>query len=469
MKTWAQAVAAGLLAIAGALAAAWPASAHPMPHSVVALSVADSHVTAAIELPLTDLTLAMGSDPLGRDGVLEAAEADQVADYLAGHLAVTSPNGAAWADEITGIEASQAEQSDTGVYQELVAQVVLTPPDGESTRAFTLDYDAIIHQVITHRILVVVDSDWFGGNVEQTTEVGVIRVDSATGSIAPLKVELGSGSAWAGFAAMFGLGASHILEGTDHLLFLLVLLLPAPLLASRRRWAEPAPVRQAFRRILGITIAFTIGHSATLAMASLTRVEIPAAPVEALIAGSILVGALHALKPIFPGREALIAGTFGLVHGTAFSFTLAELHLDAGQLLLSLLGFNLGIEAMQLAVVALVLPALVLASQSRGYATLRVAGATLTAIAAIGWMLDRLGLANPIARLADGIVGYQSIVLAALWVCGLLLWTHSRRKPAADPLAVAVGGDQPDGEPVIADPVGAVTASAARTSPPPSR
>ncbi|MFT4229341.1 MAG: HupE/UreJ family protein [Microbacterium sp.] len=431
MKTWVKALAVGVLATAGALAATAPASAHPMPHSVVSLRVGETHVTAAVELPLDDLTLAVGADPLGGDGVLDAAEADAVAAYLADHLAVSSPDGATWATEITDVQASEAEQTDTGAYQELVAEAVLTPPAGESTRAFTLDDDAIIHQVITHRILVVVDSDWLGGTVEHTTEVGVIRVDSATGTIAPLEVDLGAGSAWAGYCAMFGLGASHILEGTDHLLFLLVLLLPAPLLARRRRWAGPAPVRQAFRRILAITIAFTIGHSATLAIASLTRLEIPAAPVEALIAVSILVGALHALRPLFPGREALVAGAFGLIHGTAFSFTLAELRLDTGQLVLSLLGFNLGIEAMQLGVVALVLPALVLASRSRRYAILRIAGATLTAIAAIGWMLDRLGLANPIAQLADGIIGYQGLVLAAIWICGLALWADSRREAAA--------------------------------------
>ncbi|MFT4052200.1 MAG: HupE/UreJ family protein [Microbacterium sp.] len=448
MRTWAKAVTAGLLAAAGVLAVAAPASAHPMPHSVVALTVSETRVTASIELPLDDLTLAMGADPLGGDSVLDSAEADAVAAYLADHLTVSSPDRAAWVTEVTDVEASEAEQTDTGVYQELVAQAVLTPPAGASTRAFTLDDDAIIHQVITHRILVVVDSDWLSGdlgeNTEGTTEVGVIRVDSATGTIAPLEVDLGAGSAWAGFSAMFGLGASHILEGTDHLLFLLVLLLPAPLVASRRprAWTGPAPVRQAFRRILAITIAFTIGHSATLAIASLTRLEIATAPVEALIAMSILVGAVHALKPIFPGREALVAGVFGLVHGTAFSFTLAELHLDTGQLLLSLLGFNLGIEAMQLGVVALVLPALVLASRSTRYAILRIVGASVTAIAAIGWMLDRIGLANPIAQLADGIVGYQGIVLVAIWICSVILWADSRREAAVEQLTPA-GADQP--------------------------
>lgn len=84
-----------------------------------------------------------------------------------------------------------------------------------------------------------------------------------------------------------------------------------------------------------------LGHSVTLAVAALARLDLPAAPVESLIAASILIGAGHALRPLFPGREALIAAGFGLIHGMAFSFTLAELHLDTGQLVLSLLGFNL--------------------------------------------------------------------------------------------------------------------------------
>ncbi|MEA5117401.1 MAG: HupE/UreJ family protein [Propionicimonas sp.] len=413
---------AGLIALGMPLLVAPTAQAHPMPHSVIALRVGDDRATARLELPLDDLTLAMGVNPLGDDEALSESEVGQVADYLGGHFDVTSPDGAGWTTTILGVEAGAAEQTDTGRYQELVVEAVLAPPVGESTRAFTVAYDAIIHQVVTHRILVTVESDWAGGQVDQTRELGVIRIDTGTGRIAPLVVDLGEGSSWTGFTAMAGLGMSHILEGTDHLLFLLVLLLPAPLLARRGRWRRPAPLRQTLRRILAITIAFTLGHSATLAIASLARLQLPTGPIEALIALSILIGAVHALRPLFPGREALIAAGFGLIHGLAFSFTLAELDLTTGQLVLSLLGFNLGIELMQLIVVALVLPPLILASRTAAFSGFRILAAGLTGVAALGWMVDRLGAPNPVAEAADAIVAYQVAVLVAIWVFGLACW-----------------------------------------------
>ena len=106
------------------------------------------------------------------------------------------------------------------------------------------------------------------------------------------------------FSSLFALGVRHIAEGTDHLLFLLTLLLPAPLLFAGSRWGAPVGVRQSLRRILGIVTAFTIGHSLTLTFAALGAVRIPARPVEVLVAASIFVSAIHALRPIVPRQRS---------------------------------------------------------------------------------------------------------------------------------------------------------------------
>jgi HupE / UreJ protein len=106
-----------------------------------------------------------------------------------------------------------------------------------------------------------------------------------------------------GFASIFRLGMRHIAEGTDHLLFLLVLLLPAPLIVSGSRWAGFSGARSSVLRILSIVTAFTIGHSITLAFAAFGIVRVPSRPIEVLIAVSILVSAIHALRPIFPGQR----------------------------------------------------------------------------------------------------------------------------------------------------------------------
>src|SRR5262249_38056686 len=153
---------------------------------------------------------------------------------------------------------------------------------------------------------------------------------------------------FAGVPNMFRLGMRHIAEGTDHLLFLIALLLPAPLVAVRGRWAAFGSIRHSLIQIVRVVSAFTIGHSITLALGASGIVALPSRAVEVLIAFSILVSSLHALRPIFPGREPMIAASFGLIHGLAFATTLQHLGVGAWQRVASILGFNLGIETMQL-------------------------------------------------------------------------------------------------------------------------
>lgn len=369
------------------------ASAHPMPHSIVALDLGADSVTANLRIPVGDLSIASGIDLTGddADSALAGHRADLVA-YLTEHLRPVSADGSAWTVAVGNLALSQAEQTGSGLYREITGRAVLTPPGGKSLQKFVFHLDPVIHQVATHTILVTIR-----GAGDEVTEIGTVSIDSRTMTVAPMDVDLENQSSWVGFVAMARLGGHHLLEGPDHLLFLLVLLLPAPILATAGRWSGPTAPRTALARIARITVAFTLGHSAALAISALTRLVIPAQPVEALIAVSILIGAAHAVRPLFPGREALVACGFGLVHGMAFGFTLARMNLATGELALGLLGFNLGIEAMQLLVVALVLPSLIVLSRSPWYRPVRTTGAAIAGLAATGWLLDRLGLANAVA------------------------------------------------------------------------
>jgi hypothetical protein len=216
---------------------------------------------------------------------------------------------------------------------------------------------------------------------------------------------------------MFRLGARHIAEGTDHLLFLLALILPAPLIAAGGRWGGYAGGKTALRRIVKVVTAFTLGHSITLVIGALGWARLPDAVVESAIALSILVSAVHALVPIFRGREVYIAGGFGLVHGLAFASTLTGLGLDPWALASSVLGFNLGIEAFQLLVILAAMPWLVLLARSRAYGPFRIAGATLTGIAAAAWFAERaVGWDNPIAPVVEGVASHAPWLLAGLAV-----------------------------------------------------
>ena len=216
-----------------------------------------------------------------------------------------------------------------------------------------------------------------------------------------------------GFASIFRLGMRHIAEGTDHLLFLLTLLLPAPLLALGWRWVGFAGARHSLWQILRVVTAFTIGHSITLAIAALGLVRVPTRPIEVLIAISILVSAIHALRPLFPGREALIAAFFGLIHGLAFAATLEELGLGRWERVAGILAFNLGIETMQLMVVAAIMPSLVLLSRLPSYSVLRIGGALCAGGASVGWIVERLVHVNySVDVLLNGLAHH------AVWITG---------------------------------------------------
>ncbi len=150
--------------------------------------------------------------------------------------------------------------------------------------------------------------------------------------------------------SFFVLGIHHILSGYDHLLFLLGLLLPGGGLLSLTK----------------IITAFTIAHSLTLSLAVLQVVTLPDRLVEAVIALSI---AFVAAENLFLNptvlRRWLVSFCFGLVHGFGFSSALRELGLPAHGLLLSLFGFNVGVEVGQALVVAAWLPCLLLLRRTR--------------------------------------------------------------------------------------------------------
>jgi hypothetical protein len=429
-------------AVTAMLALASPASAHVVPTSTIQLDVTTSVVTATVSIPLSDVAAASGIDLGDGSQASVNAAADAVEAYLLGDFTPTSDDGEAWSVTEGGLAVSTVgDAATTGRYQQLETTFTLTPPTGttvtDEERSFNLGYTAVVDHVATHVVNVVVRSDSTSDDFDGAYELGAIKRSSVTNTVEPLHVDLGPGNQQRAFLSMLTLGMQHIREGTDHQLFLLTLLLPAPLLARRRRWSGPVPARQALRRIATITMAFTLGHSVTLALGAL-GVPVPQGLVEALIAVSILVAAIHAIRPVFPGREAAVAAGFGLVHGLAFSEALRALDLTGTNLVLALLGFNVGIEIMQLVIVALVLPPLILLARTTRYQVLRTVVAALTAVAALGWLGARLGTPNPVADAADRIGTIGPYAVLALWLVALLSTRH--RSSVSDDPAGQLGG-----------------------------
>ncbi|WP_080059162.1 HupE/UreJ family protein [Spirosoma aerolatum] len=409
------------------------ATAHPMPNSVVLLNVHVNRIDAELQIPLVELQSAWGHAVNDSSVGLVERLGPQLRDYLKSHIRPQSPDGRFWSVSVGELTAHESQNPITGVYRELTAQVQLVPPAGSDVRQFTFQYDAVLHQVMTHKILVSVRQDWECGQLAETepVQVGEISLDIVNNRILPLPVNLASGSFWTGFMAMIKLGTQHIAEGTDHLLFLLVLLLPAPLVVVGQRWGQFGGVRYSLKRLLLIVTAFTIGHSITLLAGSIGWVRLASQPVEILIVVSILVSAIHAVRPVFFGREAWVAAGFGLVHGLAFASTLANLQLDAGPMALSILGFNLGIELMQLTIILVVIPWLMLLSRTPVYTVVRRSGAFLSGIAALGWLAERIsGQPNLLTEAIEVIASYAPYGLIILALLSLYLtWRARPAKP----------------------------------------
>ncbi len=302
----------------------------------------------------------------------------------------------------------------------IIVDFDLGPVDPADLQAFTLEDDVITDTLPSHAVLVSVRSDWNTSTFANDPNLlGILN-----GIDRRLMVTRAQASWWKGFLTIFHLGTRHIAEGTDHILFLLALLLPAPLLVRDRRWGGFAGVKHGVTQILRVVTAFTIGHSITLALASTGVVHVSSKPIETLIAVSILVSAAHAIRPLFPGREGIVAGCFGFVHGLAFATTLAELGLRGRELAFSIVSFNLGIEAMQLLIILMVMPSLMLLSTTRLYPTFRRSGGILASLAASGWVIERtFNLHLGVDRVIDLLAAHALLLAAALFVLSLISYT----------------------------------------------
>jgi hypothetical protein len=185
-------------------------------------------------------------------------------------------------------------------------------------------------------------------------------------------------------------GIWHIFIGLDHILFLLTLMLPAVLVYRQRRWRSVDKLRPAIIEILKIVTAFSLAHSLTLSLAVLEVVTLPARWIESAIAISVLLAALNNLYPLFPGSRWRLAFGFGLVHGFGFANVLLNLELSPTTLALSLVGFNLGVELGQVAIVVLVFPLAYVLRDTRLYRGWVLQGGSLgAATLACVWLLER--------------------------------------------------------------------------------
>lgn len=238
------------------------------------------------------------------------------------------------------------------------------------------------------------------------THRGLLRVEAA-GRAQPVVLSLDPSAgpvslAWPGSqgdadaatrpdGSFFRDGIHHILIGYDHILFLICLLLPAVLRRRGGGWEPVLAWREAVWPMLGIVTMFTIAHSITLALAGLKIVTISPRIIEPGIAITIMLAAIDNIHPVLRGRRKLFSFLFGLIHGFGFAGALAELELPLRDFVIALLQFNLGVEAGQLMVVAVVLVVLLALRNWQRYPVLVLrGGSALAVLVAAIWLGERV-------------------------------------------------------------------------------
>jgi hypothetical protein len=194
------------------------------------------------------------------------------------------------------------------------------------------------------------------------------------------------------FGQFLALGVSHILLGYDHLLFIAVLMIYSPFRReSSGAWTPLDSFGQSMWEAVKILTAFTLAHATALALALLGFVDAPARYVDPAVAMTIMLAAIDNLRSILPRARTIVAFGFGLVHGLAFATALTPMRLSTAGLLLSLAGFNFGVELGQLLFALLLIPIVFVVRRKRIYLVLLAPALTMMAFAlALLWFVNRL-------------------------------------------------------------------------------
>ena len=205
-----------------------------------------------------------------------------------------------------------------------------------------------------------------------------------------ITIKLEQASLFESFVNFLKEGIWHIWIGFDHILFLLMLLIPSVIYYHGKEIKPQNSLKTTLIKVLKIVTAFTIAHSITLALSVLNIVTTNSQFVEIVIALSVLFTALNNLFSFMKTKIWLLAFGFGLIHGFGFANVLKEITLNSRELVNSLLGFNLGVEIGQLAILIVVVPLLFLIRNTKFYRYIILYGlSAMTAIISILWVCER--------------------------------------------------------------------------------
>ena len=326
--------------------AASTAWAHSSSTSYLILSEREGASVLRTDLHLRDIDVVFDLDA-DRDGQVVwsevAARSPEVLAWLAQGVRLGSEASAC---ALNPIDTQASERAD-GVYLSVEWRVNCPPELDPRGQGLTLAYTLLFDRDNLHRALLRID--W--PQVQSSAILSPERPRTVLPASNPSATEV--------LGRYIVEGVWHIWIGIDHILFLLSLLVLAPLTPARRwvtHWLAEPRLRPAFMEVLAVVTAFTVAHSITLSLSVLRWVEPPASFIEPVIAISVVLAAINNLLGWWSVRRWRLAFVFGLIHGFGFANVLLDLGLPAQQLAVALGGFNLGVELGQLAIVLAFFP-----------------------------------------------------------------------------------------------------------------
>ncbi|MFM1908417.1 MAG: hypothetical protein RLZZ591_2094 [Pseudomonadota bacterium] len=360
-----------------------PVLAHSSSNSYLTLSAPEQQLMLRADIHLRDIDLIFDLDH-NLDGQVTwgetLARAAELEAWLRQGIGLSHAGTAC----LLGPLDLQASQHADGLYLSAEAPATCPGLTDVSNARLALHYGLIFDRDNLHRGLLKVDLP----SLESSAILSPERPEA--------QIALADNSAVQVFGRYVVEGIWHIWIGIDHILFLLCLLVLAPLLPSRQRvtqWQAVSSAKPAVQDVLAVVTAFTVAHSITLGLSILKWVQPPADLIESSIALSVVVAAINNLLGWGSLRRWRLAFVFGLVHGFGFANVLVDLGLPATALAAALGGFNVGVELGQLAIVLVFFPLAWLLRNTGFYRWTVVVGGSL-AIAALGllWTLERTGL-----------------------------------------------------------------------------
>jgi len=338
------------------LAVPRPGLSHPAPFSYLDLRIGDTAIDGTLVMHIIDVAHDLDVTPAER--LLDRRFAETYKDRI---VAFVVPRLVLRSDAPLTIEWGAIDTIPERQALRIAFRVPVSRPATLQTHALLFPYDSL-HQTFVN---VYENTDLrqqfvlSAGNTERTYYAGTTQ-----GALAVIRTFVPA-------------GVHHILIGPDHILFLIGLLL----------------LGGGWKALLKIVTAFTIGHSITLSLAALDLVTPPPTVIEPAIALSIVfVGADNLMRGGGRDVRALIALTFGLVHGFGFANVLREFGLPREALGWSLFSFNVGVEIGQLFIVLLVASFLALVRQRNERIGMRLAaaGSLVVVVAGAYWFVQRV-------------------------------------------------------------------------------